>query len=57
MNSIRVILILLTLVLLAQGVPAIDCGDVDLNGHIDISDLVYLVAYMFDGGPSLPACP
>ena len=31
-------------------------GDADCNGHTDIADLVYLVDYMFRGGPLLP-CP
>lgn len=26
------------------------CGDVDANGAIDISDLVFMVSFMFDGG-------
>ncbi len=28
------------------------CGDVDNSGGVDISDMVYLVAYMFEGGPA-----
>lgn len=27
-------------------------GDVDNNGHIDIADLTYLVAFVFQGGPA-----
>ena len=30
-------------------------GDIDYNGGIDISDLVYLVDFMFNGGPP-PRC-
>jgi hypothetical protein len=34
-------------------------GDVDMSGEIDIQDLVFLVTYMFNGGPQpwvLGAC-
>lgn len=27
------------------------CGDADLSGTVDIDDIVYIVAYIFDGGP------
>jgi hypothetical protein len=27
-------------------------GDIDASGVLDISDLTYLVSYMFDGGPA-----
>ena len=43
--------------------PAPECmeeADVDGSGvglPIDISDLVYLVDYMFNGGPEPAACP
>lgn len=33
------------------------CGDMDLSGTIDIADIVYLVDYMFVGGPPLPFPP
>ncbi len=48
-----------TLVQIGQGVPCcVDRGNVDHDpmGVLDIADLVYLVTYMFDGGP-LPPCP
>jgi len=39
---------------------ACDCcelrGDIDNSGAIDISDITYMVAYLFVGGPA-PACP
>ncbi len=28
------------------------CGDVDLSGGVDIDDVVYLIAYIFSGGPA-----
>lgn len=28
------------------------CGDVDANGLVNISDVVYLIAYVFSGGPA-----
>ena len=28
------------------------CGDVDGSGNVDISDAVYLIAYIFSGGPA-----
>ena len=44
-----------------SGGPAIDCpeeGDINgSGGNIDISDLVYMVNYMFSGGPAPIACP
>ena len=33
------------------------CGDMDFSGSIDIADLVYLVDFMFSGGPPLPFPP
>jgi len=30
----------------------IECGDVDGDGQVNIGDLVYLIDYMFDGGPA-----
>ena len=33
------------------------CGDMDFSGSIDIADLVYLVDYMFNGGPPPPFLP
>lgn len=47
------------LVQIGQGVPCcVDRGNVDHDpmGALDIADLVYLVTYMFDGGPP-PPCP
>ena len=47
------------LVQIGQGVPCcVDRGNVDHDpmGVLDIADLVYLVTYMFDGGPP-PPCP
>jgi len=28
------------------------CGDADLSGNVDIDDVVYLIAYIFGGGPA-----
>jgi hypothetical protein len=28
------------------------CGDADASGDVDISDVVYLIAYIFSGGPA-----
>jgi hypothetical protein len=28
------------------------CGDADANGFVNISDAVYLIAYIFSGGPA-----
>jgi len=28
------------------------CGDTDFNGYVDIDDVVYLIAYIFGGGPA-----
>ncbi len=32
-------------------IRAYDCGDVNNSGGIDIDDIVYLIAYVFQGGP------
>jgi len=34
-----------------------DEADIDGSGIHDISDLIYLVDFMFLGGPPPPACP
>ena len=36
---------------------AMDCGDVNGDLSIDVADVVYLVAYMFDNGPPPPYIP
>jgi hypothetical protein len=28
------------------------CGDADASGEVDIDDVVYLIAYIFSGGPA-----
>jgi hypothetical protein len=35
-------------------IPPYTPGDILANGNIDISDLIYLVNFMFQGGPDLP---
>ena len=40
-----------------QRCPAACNVDGDAEGTVDMSDLVYLVDYMFKGGPEPPACP
>lgn len=30
--------------------PSLLCGDADRSGSIDISDVVYLISYIFSGG-------
>ncbi|MDH3889451.1 MAG: hypothetical protein OEV49_00060 [candidate division Zixibacteria bacterium] len=37
--------------------PCSEEADIEASGGIDISDLVYLVDYMFTGGPPPPSCP
>ncbi|MBU8934867.1 MAG: T9SS type A sorting domain-containing protein [candidate division Zixibacteria bacterium] len=44
-------LLLLLVPITAQGA---DCGDVDSDGVINISDMVYLLNYMFYNGPAPP---
>ena len=44
-------------VLLCSSTQAATCGDMDMSGDMDISDLVYLVDYMFSGGQPLPYPP
>lgn len=34
--------------------PSYICGDADLSGAVNISDAVYLIAYIFSGGPAPP---
>jgi len=52
-------ILLLAAALLLCGSAGADiiCGDMNLSGQIDISDLVYLVDFMFSGGPPLPFPP
>lgn len=45
------LLLLMTTTSLAQDV----CGDADQSGAVDIDDVVYLLAYIFSGGPE--PCP
>lgn len=33
-----------------------DCGDANSDGHIDISDVVFLIAYIFSGGSAPGPC-
>jgi hypothetical protein len=33
-------------------IPPYICGDADANGFVNISDAVYLIAYIFSGGPT-----
>lgn len=46
-------IILLGGVVVGASVP----GDVDCTGTVNISDLVYLVGYMFGSGPAPQPCP
>jgi len=32
--------------------PAVSCGDADASGFTDIDDVVYLITYLFQGGPA-----
>jgi hypothetical protein len=32
--------------------PEVDCGDADVSGAVDIDDAVFLIAYIFSGGPA-----
>jgi hypothetical protein len=34
------------------GLPSYVCGDADASGEVDIDDVVYLIAYIFSGGPA-----
>jgi hypothetical protein len=36
--------------------PCTSCGDADASGSIDISDVVYIIAYIFAGGLPPGAC-
>jgi hypothetical protein len=36
--------------------PCDDCGDANGDGHIDISDVVFLIAYIFSGGSAPGPC-
>ncbi len=46
---------LLSGISLADAGKGVECGDVDGSGFIDIDDVVYLINYIFGGGP--PPCP
>ena len=51
------ILSIVVVMVLCQSSPAVagDCGDVDNSGTINIADLTYMVALLFQGGPD-PDC-
>lgn len=36
--------------------PHISCSDVDQSGVVDVDDIIYLIAYIFEGGPE-PCSP
>jgi hypothetical protein len=35
-----------------EGDPPVLCGDVTNNGIVDVGDVVYLVTYLYKGGPA-----
>jgi hypothetical protein len=35
-----------------QGVPPAKCGDVNNDGVVDVGDVVYMINYLFKGGPA-----
>ncbi len=51
-------LLLFTVAVLSLGLPAIGnaqaCGDADGNGALNISDMVYMLNYLFEAGPPSP---
>jgi hypothetical protein len=52
-SATATLLVSLAVVLLSVGpTAATDCGDIVSDDGINISDLVYLVSYMFQGGPA-----
>jgi len=53
----NVLLVLTVVVLLWSSGEACECSDVDCSGQTDIADIVTLVNYMFDNGPTLPFWP
>jgi hypothetical protein len=42
---------LITMVVDDRPVPPYVCGDADASGEVDIDDVVYLITYIFSGGP------
>jgi len=46
------IIILLIFPFSAGFADGTDCGDVDRTGNIDIDDVVYLINYLYNGGPA-----
>ncbi|GEM_PF-783701 len=57
MSKLRLLIGMAVLLVAAGQTHAVICGDIDNTGRIDISDLVYLVDYMFNDGPPLPYPP
>jgi hypothetical protein len=41
----------LAFVITTEGTPVL-CGDVNANGVVDVGDVVYLVSYLYRGGPA-----
>jgi uncharacterized protein (TIGR02145 family) len=49
--SLAIVIAFLSLTAIAAADPYV-CGDADASGGIDIDDVVYLIAYIFSGGPA-----
>jgi len=56
-RSILCVSLMACVLLVSQSATLVagDCGDVDNSGGVDIDDIVYLIAYVFQGGPE-PDC-
>ncbi len=48
----RSVLIIVFVIVAVSTAKAGDCGDVNMSGGTDIDDVVYLVNYVFSGGPA-----
>ena len=54
--KLTIVIAFVTLTAIAAADPYV-CGDADDSGEIDIDDVVYLIAYIFSGGPAPdPGC-
>ncbi|MCK4605983.1 MAG: hypothetical protein KAU35_01680 [candidate division Zixibacteria bacterium] len=57
MSKLRLMICMAVLLLAGGQTQAVICGNIDNTDRVDISDLVYLVDYMFNDGSPLPYPP
>lgn len=54
---ITIVAVVVVLCVAGSASASVSCGDFNGNGYLDVADLVFLVGYMFAGGPPPPYPP